>query len=325
MKHSSQAGFNGITESVENVGTVLLRVLGECDRVAGGGPAYSLPSSGKLVRTRFTILLGDAIGLSREFSEKLAVCAELVHTASLLHDDCVDGSSLRRGRPTANERLGINRAILLGDLVVSKAFRFSGSVSREMTLDLIDTVQKMSEGALLEERFRHRKRTPAECMETLSMKTGELFRWCAVACCRAAGKPELMEDCGRIGIETGVCFQMIDDVLDFESDKAAYGKDVLKDITEGRLTLPVLMAMEDSSGGSETAKSLEELASSAFPDAGAAMKIAGAVKTGGFLEKVRSQALSKINGISHAIDSLPEKEPALKLKSYLSALTGRTA
>ncbi len=320
-----QTKITGITQSAEKVNAEISRILSECNEIAGGPPAYSLPSSGKLVRTRFTLLLGNAIGLDRSSCEKLSVSAELTHTASLLHDDCVDCSSMRRGRPTANERLGINRAILLGDLVVSHAFRFLSSVSQAAMTELILAVQKMSKGALLEERFRYKKRTQSQFEEILSLKTGSLFGWCAISCCHMAGKYQLLESCQRIGVETGVSFQIIDDVLDFQSPGTASGKDALKNLTEGRLTLPVLMALDDPSAGPEVKSRLESLQSSDYPDIKTASEIAEVMRSGGFLEKARRQASAKISGIVPLIRNLPDEKTALELKSYLWALTERTS
>lgn len=319
-----QTKITGITRSAEKVNAEISRILSECNEIAGGPPSYSLPSSGKLVRTRFTLLLGNAIGLDINSCEKLSVSAELTHTASLLHDDCVDGSSLRRGRPTANERLGINRAILLGDLVVSHAFRSSGSVSQAALAELILAVQKMSTGALLEERFRYKKRTQSRFEEILSLKTGSLFGWCAVSCCHMAGKYQLLESCQRIGVETGVSFQIIDDVLDFQSPGTVSGKDALKDLTEGRLTLPVLMALDDPLAGPEVQSRLESLQSSDYPDIKTALEIAEVVRSGGFLEKARHRASVKISEIVPLIRNLTDEKTALELKSYLWALTQRT-
>lgn len=320
-----QTEITGITQSAEKVNAEISTILSECNEIAGGPPTYSLPSPGKLVRTRFTLLLGNAIGLDRNSCEKLSVSAELTHTASLLHDDCVAGSSLRRGRPTANERLGINRAILLGDLVVSHAFRFSSSVSQTAMIELILAVQKMSKGALLEERFRYKKRTQSQFEEILSLKTGSLFGWCAVSCCHMAGKYQLLESCQRIGVETGVSFQIIDDVLDFQSPGTVSGKDALKDLTGGRLTLPVLMALDDPAAGPEIQSRLESLQSSDYPDIKTALEIAEVVRSGGFLEKARRQASAKISEIVPLIRDLPDKKTALELKSYMWALTKRTS
>ncbi len=309
-------------ESAEKVRRMLLQMLSECDAVSGSGPAYSLPVSGKLARTAFTILMGDCLFLDRNISEKIAVCAELTHTASLLHDDCIDSASMRRGRPTANKMLGINRAILLGDLVVSHAFSLCFSVSPEIAYALIKAVGRMSEGALQEERFRYRKRTRQEYLETLALKTGSLFQWCAFACACMAGKPQFSDKCMSIGMETGISFQIIDDVIDFESDKSELGKNALKDILDGRLTMPALMAIDHS----DTADALaESLKNAPYPDPCAAKEISGLIQNSGCLEKARSAAAASITTLTPLLHDLPNHESSMELKTYLWTLTQRTS
>ncbi|MFH1618719.1 MAG: polyprenyl synthetase family protein, partial [bacterium] len=171
---TSATGLARLGSSIERVRTEVTGVLEKCDAAAGNGASYSLSafSSGKMARTKFTLLLGDALGLERTAAEKISVCAELLHDASLLHDDCVDGSLMRRGRPTANERLGTTRAILMGDLVVTHAFRLSRTIPAPAADELIFAAQRMAEGALAEERARYGRLSPEAFLKTLSLKTG---------------------------------------------------------------------------------------------------------------------------------------------------------
>lgn len=310
--------------SLHEVTAVLAGIFSECGRIAAADCEYSLPLSGKLVRTKFTLLLAEALGLACGTSEKLSVCAELVHTASLLHDDCIDGSSVRRGQTTANKKLGINRAVLLGDLIVTHAFKFSSSVSQETTSELVQTVQRMAEGVLLEERLRYKTPTRAQYTEILSMKTGALFRWCAVSCCRMAQKDEVLEDCASIGEKTGICFQIIDDVMDYETQRISSGKDTLKDLTGGKLTLPILMALEDSSAGAKIQTLLTHIRPP-HPDIKTAMQMAKIVRQSGFLQKARECVCSETKTLAPLIGKLPVKESALRFKDYLETLAQRTS
>ena len=127
---------------------------------------------GKAVRLRFTLLLGDALGLERSAAERISAAAELIHTASLMHDDCIDRAALRRGLPTLNKKLGVPAAILVGDLVVSFAFEYASGIAPGTAGDLIRAVRRRTEGAPLEENLRYKKISAADAERILRLKTG---------------------------------------------------------------------------------------------------------------------------------------------------------
>jgi octaprenyl-diphosphate synthase len=278
---------------------------------------------GKAVRSRFTLLLGDALGLERAAAERISATAELIHTASLMHDDCIDRSALRRGLPTINEKLGVNTAILLGDLVVSFAFDYAIRITPDTPGNLVRAVRRMTEGALLEENLRYKKISAADANRILRLKTGELFRWCALTAVYLAKKPELYEACGTIGGETGVVFQIVDDILDFEGETGLTGKDALKDITEGRTTLPLILALNDVRFSAEIEKNLLALKSGANRDLAPALRIASIIKENGFAAGARIVAAEKIRALETEIARLPEQEAAGAFKDYIFAFSAR--
>ena len=278
---------------------------------------------GKAVRSRFTLLLGDALGLERAAAERISAAAELIHTASLMHDDCIDGSALRRGLPTLNERLGVNTAILLGDLVVSFAFDYAVNITPDMPVDLVRTVRRMTEGALLEENLRYKNVSAAATERILQLKTGELFRWCAITAARVAKKPKLYETCETIGRETGVVFQIVDDVLDFEGATGLTGKDALKDITEGRMTLPLILALNDPRFSAEIKKNIAALKTGTNRDLAPALRIAGIVRENGFAADARALAAAKVHALETEIARLPERKAAGIFKDYIFAFSER--
>ena len=279
---------------------------------------------GKAVRSRFTLLLGDALGLERGAAERIGAAAELIHTASLLHDDCIDRAALRRGRPTLNESQGINTAILVGDMVVSCAFDYAAKISPDTPADLVRTVRRMTEGALLEENLRYKKVPVAEAYRILQLKTGELFRWCALTAARLAKKPELYEDCVAIGRETGVIFQITDDVLDFEGEAGLTGKDALKDITEGKTTLPLILALNDPRFTAELKAELAALKNGVNGDLSHALRVAGLIKENGFTAGARAIAAQKVLALEAGIARLPDRDAAGTFKDYVCALSSRT-
>jgi len=299
-------------------------VLGGVDKTIYDHDADSFNFMGKEDRSRFTILLGDALGLDRAAAERISAAAELTHTASLMHDDCIDRAALRRGLPSLNETLGMNTAILLGDLVVSFAFDYAVNISPGAPGDLVRSVRRMTEGALLEENCRYKKISAAEAERILRLKTGELFRWCALTACHAAKTPALYEHCGTIGKETGVVFQIVDDVLDFEGETGSTGKDALKDITEGRMTLPLILALNDPRVSGKIEKELTALRSGVNGDLAPALRIAGLIRENGFTAAARAIASEKLASLEKEFALLPERNAAGILKDFIHALASRT-
>lgn len=278
---------------------------------------------GKAVRSRFTLLLGDALGLERSMAERVCVAAELTHTASLMHDDCIDRAALRRGLPTLNERRGVNTAILVGDLVISFAFDYSAGIAPGAPGDLVRTVRMMTEGALLEENLRYQKTSSAQAERILELKTGELFRWCALTVAGLTKKTGLFETCATIGTTTGVIFQIIDDVLDFEGEAGLTGKEALRDIKEGRTTLPLILALSDPRFAAQLETDLAVLKGSTNGDLSPALRIAGLVKENGFAESARASASGKARGLEKEIARLPGQEAAGVFRDFIIALSAR--
>lgn len=319
---SEQAGTAGsITRIEERLASI---AAGIEPRLYGGGQR-PFDGLGKASRSRFALLLSDALGGDRSGAERVAVCAELAHTASLLHDDCVDLSALRRGRPTLNERLGLNASILMGDLVVSMAFEEAWTISPATARSLVGSVRKMVQGALLEERARRRRTGRDEFFEIIALKTGELFRWTALETCGRAARPDLLEACGRIGSLAGSAFQLADDVLDLDSDPSFSGKDSLKDISEGKATLPVILALEDGAVSGEVSALLDALASAPPGDLEPALRLASLLRERGFTAAAREKASSMIQESFPLIDGLPVRDAAPALKNFLLTLVHRNA
>lgn len=315
----------GTAGSISRIEAELSRLAEGIDPRLYGGGAPPFAGLGKASRSRFALLLADALGAGRAAAERVAVCAELAHTASLLHDDCVDLSALRRGRPTLNERLGLNASILMGDLVVSLALEEAWKISPASARSLFGSVRRMVEGALLEERARHRRAGRDEFFEMIALKTGELFRWTAIETCGRSSRPDLIETCGRIGSLAGSAFQVADDVLDFEADPSFSGKDSLKDISEGKATLPVILALEDPSASGEAAALLDSLASAPPGDLEPALRLAALLRERGFTAAAREKASSMIKEAFPLIDGLPVRDAAPALKNFLLTLVHRNA
>lgn len=314
----------GLDESLSRINLEITSLLGSVDKAVYDYETAPFNFMGKAVRARFTLLLGGALGLETSTAEKIAAAAELVHTASLLHDDCVDQAALRRGLLTLNERLGVNTAILVGDLVVAFALDYAAKIGPALPGSLVAAVRGMTEGALLEENSRHKDLTAAEAERIIGLKTGSLFRWCALSACHLADKPQLYAACGDIGAATGLAFQLIDDVLDIESASAETGKDGLKDFLDGKTTLPLILALEDERFLPRLRELQAKIKSSEVRDLAPALAAAAILKENGFTGRARALALEKAQGLKGAFESLPDRAAALDLKAFICALASRT-
>jgi len=287
--------------------------------------AHPFSFLGKAARARFTLLAARALGSDGPAAAAAAAAAELTHTASLLHDDCLDTARYRRGLPTLYDQLGVNGAILVGDLLIAIAFEKAGGAAPELQGELVRAVRRMTEGALIEENSRGKKISAAEAERLSALKTGALFRWCALAACHLARRADLLETCAKLGEEIGTAFQIIDDVLDFEGDAGACGKETLKDIKEGKFTLPLILALNDAAAGPAAQKLVAAMQAGPAADLAQALELSGLVKAGGFAAAARASALEKLKALFPLTDRLPDKAGAAALKDFLLAMAERKA
>lgn len=208
---------------------------------------HLVAAGGKRIRPVLVLLGGLAAGQRGEEVRRLAVAGELVHIATLLHDDVIDDAPLRRNAPTPRIVWSNTASVLGGDYALTRALDLVGSVASTAPLfEAIATLRSLVEGEILQANLRAQGRASVEAyFDVAERKTASLFRWC----CRAAahlGENEALTDAlGVFGTELGICFQIVDDVLDFEAQSDALGKALLADLTEGKPTLPVLLAIEE--------------------------------------------------------------------------------
>ena len=209
-------------------------VLEQAIREAGGG-------GGKRIRPLLLLLTSGLLGHRGEDDVLYACVIEFIHTATLIHDDVIDEAQLRRGRPTMNARYDNTMTVLAGDYVYTKAMHLALVKGDPAVLRILtDRVMRMVEGQILEDRKRGCLETSeAEALEINRRKTACLFG----ACCRVAAhicgvRGERAEALERYGLELGMAFQLVDDLLDYVADERVLGKPVLSDLREGRLTVP---------------------------------------------------------------------------------------
>lgn len=212
--------------------------------------SHIIAAGGKRLRPVLSLAATRLCGYEGVRHQKLAAAIEFIHTATLLHDDVIDASDLRRGRPSANALFGNQSSILVGDFLFSRSFQLmveDGSIDVLRILSAASAV--ISEGEVLQLSAQHDCRVSEQTyLEIVRAKTAELF----AAACRVgaviAGRPTAEEEALRtFGLNLGVAFQIIDDVLDYQAAEAALGKSLGDDFKEGKITLPVILAMHRGS------------------------------------------------------------------------------
>ncbi len=246
-------GVAGLEETLELVGEDLARVedvleqqvRSDIPRIAEVG-RHVREGGGKRLRPALLLLSCRLNGYRGERAVPLAAVVELIHTATLLHDDVIDEAGERRGRCSVNRRWGNDRAVLLGDFLYSKAMSMALSLDNLPALRLLsDVTLRMIEGELLEiQRHADLGLSADDHVDIVCRKTAALFS----ACLRIGGmlgqaSQARQRALASYGSQLGICFQMVDDLLDLTADSARLGKPVASDLREGKLTLPLIFTL----------------------------------------------------------------------------------
>jgi len=208
---------------------------------------YIINAGGKRIRPRLVLLFSEALGFEGPERFELAAIVEFIHTATLLHDDVVDESALRRGRATANAMFGNAASVLVGDFLYSRAFQMMVGVNRMRVLQVLaDATNVIAEGEVLQLMNMHDPDLAVDdYLQVIRYKTAKLFEASARLGAVLAGAPvDLEEACADYGRSLGTAFQLVDDLLDYEGNSDELGKNVGDDLREGKPTLPLLLALE---------------------------------------------------------------------------------
>ena len=208
---------------------------------------YIISAGGKRLRPVLTILSGKVLGYDEDPLYALAAMVEFIHTSTLLHDDVVDESELRRGRKTANNMFGNAAAVLVGDFLYTRAFQLMVSSGSLKILDVMaDATNIIAEGEVLQlMNIGNTNITEAEYVQVIQYKTAKLFEAAAqVGAILAGATPELEDAAAAYGRHLGTAFQIIDDVLDYSGESETLGKNIGDDLREGKATLPLIRVME---------------------------------------------------------------------------------
>jgi len=211
---------------------------------------------GKRLRPLLVVLAGRACGHEGASHIEAAAFIEFIHTATLLHDDVVDGSSLRRGRHTANEVFGNQASVLVGDFVYSRAFQMMASLSSQTVMEIMaQATNVIAEGEVLQLMNAHDPDTSEQrYLEVIYRKTAKLFEAGAeVAAVLSGAEPRIRRALADYGRHLGTAYQLVDDVLDYRSNPKERGKNLGDDLAEGNPTLPLIYALKNGSDGQRAA------------------------------------------------------------------------
>ncbi len=266
---------------------------------------YIIGAGGKRIRPQLVLLVANAYGYSGTHHHELAAVVELIHTATLLHDDVVDESSMRRGRKTANALFGNAASVLVGDFLHSRAFQMMVAIDDIQVMRILaDATNVLAEGEVLQLLNMHDSDlTEERYLQVIRSKTAKLFEAAAQLGARVAGASEdAIEAAAEYGRSLGTAFQLIDDVLDYSGNAADIGKNVGDDLREGKSTLPLIYLIQH---GTPTQRELVR-ACIENGDEQHFDQILAAITTSGALEYTTRQAQQAADRAVAALVHMPE-------------------
>lgn len=305
----------------------LAQLEAELARAAADGPApasqaagHLLAAGGKRVRPLCVMLAAACFGRVTGVTRELAVVAELIHLATLLHDDVIDDADLRRGAVAARRVWGNAVSVLAGDLLLTHALDRTARVAPGPTMtDLLSTLRALVDGEIIQLRGRtSADATEATYLGIIEGKTASLFAWAARAGARSASADEAsVAKLGSVGRDIGMAFQLVDDALDYAGDAGKTGKRLLADLGEGKVTLPLLVAMRarpEVAGLAPAARNGDEAAARA---------ILAAISDSRGADVARARAAEHTRAALAALETLPPTFARDLLAALATELTTR--
>ena len=285
---------------------------------------YIIAAGGKRLRPALLLLTCGALGYTGDQRLNMAAVVEFIHTATLLHDDVVDESTLRRGRTTANEAFGNPASVLVGDFLYSRAFQMmvdAGDIRIMQTL--AEATNVIAEGEVLQLMNMHDASLSEEgYLLVIRSKTAQLFEASArLAALLARSSPAIEKSCADYGQALGTAFQVIDDVLDYDGAVQEMGKNLGDDLREGKATLPLIIAMQRATP-SERVIIEQAIVTGGIDNM---QKIIEIVQKTGALTATRAAAANEAQRALDALQNLPQNAHADALRQLASQLLDRRA
>jgi len=279
---------------------------------------YIIGAGGKRLRPALVLFSAGALGYRGTQHQEMAAVVEFVHTATLLHDDVVDESDLRRGNKTANALFGNAASVLVGDFLYSRAFQMMVAVgSMRVQEVLADATNVIAEGEVLQLLNCHNADIEVgQYLQVIRFKTAKLFEAAArLGAILSNASPEIEEGMARYGMHLGTAFQIVDDVLDYSGDETTTGKHLGDDLAEGKTTLPLIHAMKHGNSAQSDCvrRAIEEGGRADFSQVLAAIHATGA------LEEARRHAKVEAELALEAIAPIPPsvfKDALLQLAAF---------
>ena len=313
-----------IADDMREVDHVIAARLHSSVPLVGQVARYIISAGGKRLRPALLLLASGALGYRGRQRYNLAAVVEFIHTATLLHDDVVDESVLRRGRATANESFGNPASVLVGDFLYSRAFQMMVETDDMRVMQVLaDATNVIAEGEVQQLINTHdASLDEAGYLEVIRSKTAKLFEASArLAAILAGSGTEMERACADYGQALGTAFQVIDDVLDYDGDAQEMGKSLGDDLREGKVTLPLIIAMER---GSEAERQLlrSVIETGSTGELGAVLEI---VRRTGALDATREAAAAQAQIAIDAARALPSNSYAEALLQLAAQLLERRA
>jgi len=283
---------------------------------------YIIASGGKRMRPALLLLCAKALGYEGARHHDLAAVVEFIHTATLLHDDVVDESSLRRGKNTANAEFGNAASVLVGDFLYSRAFQMMVGVGSMRVMEVLaEATNVIAEGEVLQLMNCHNADVEiGDYLCVIRFKTAKLFEASARLGAILGESPKAVEDAmADYGMHLGTAFQIIDDVLDYSGDEAEIGKALGDDLAEGKPTLPLIHVIRHGSAD-QAALVREALAQGGREKFG---EILIAVQESGALQAARDAAMHEAAQARHALRELPDSRFRQALLELVGFAVGR--
>lgn len=271
---------------------------------------HILSAGGKRVRPQLALLATRAMGGSLERAVPLAAACELVHTATLVHDDIVDDSDSRRGRMAVQFYFGNSASVLMGDYLVVRSFGLvANDPERRLWQILVDTITRMCEGEVLQICVKGDTAIGVDVYETIiECKTALLISTCTrYGALLGGAAPEVEQALTDFGYQIGMAFQIQDDILDFVGDEKTLGKPVGGDLREGKVTLPVIYALQDARPADHAELlRIYEKASALTPEE--VQRATEIIEAAGGFRRAREHALDYVRRSKHNLELLPAGE-----------------
>ena len=309
---------HSIAADMDAVNSVIRRKLHSEVSLVNQIAEYIISAGGKRIRPVLVLLVANAYAYKGTGHHELAAVVEFIHTATLLHDDVVDESSLRRGRATANALFGNAASVLVGDFLYSRSFQMMVGLNNMRVMQILsDATNVIAEGEVLQLLNMHDPDVGQErYLQVIRSKTAKLFEAAAELGALIAGANDAqIAAAGEYGRSLGTAFQLIDDVLDYAGDASEIGKNVGDDLREGKPTLPLIYLMENGTPEQrELVRTCIEQGDEQHFDT-----ILAAITSSGALDYTRRQAETAAQRAAEAIADLPDsvyKESLLQLADF---------